>query len=80
MRPSIKGYDKRKIIGTTTGFVLRYNFYQDKFCSADLETNMDVLPALVSLYNSASQAGSVKQQYWWIGKTATLQKVLDAAS
>jgi hypothetical protein len=73
--------DEQKTIGTTPVLILRYNFYQDKFCGVDLETTMDVLPALVSLYGPASQADSVKQQYWWIGQkaTATLQKAPGAA-
>lgn len=82
--PLKKVYDKRdeqKTIGTTPVFILRYNFYQDKFCGVDIETTMDVLPALVSLYGPASQADSVRQQYWWIGQTATatLQKTPGAA-
>ncbi|UOQ69893.1 hypothetical protein [Hymenobacter volaticus] len=73
--------DEQKMIGTTPVLILRYNFYQDKFCGVDIETTLDVLPALVSLYGPATQADSGRQQYWWIGQTATatLQKTPGAA-
>lgn len=82
--PLKKVYQKpgeHQLIGTTPIFLLRYNFYQDAFYGVDIETTMDVLPALVSLYGPATQADSVKQQYWWIGQTATatLQKSPGAA-
>jgi hypothetical protein len=77
-------YQKRQEqmkIGTTPVLILRYNFYQNTFYGDDLETTMDVLPALVHLYSSASQADSLRQQYWWMGRTATatLQKAPGAA-
>ena len=82
--PLKKVYEKpqeQKMIGTTPIFILRYNFYQDQFYGVDIETTMDVLPALISLYGPASQADSVQQQYWWRGQTvtATLQKSPGAA-
>jgi hypothetical protein len=73
--------DEQKIIGITPVLILRYNFYQSKFCGVDIETTLEVLPTLVSLYGPATQADSVRHQYWWIGQTATatLQKTPGAA-
>lgn len=72
--------DQQEHIGPTPVFLLRYNFYRDTFYGVDMETTLEVLPALVSLYGPAVQPDPAKSQYWWQGQvaTATLQKSGDA--